>query len=98
MGLKIAQCNIRSLNTSNKLIEDMCGLQGISILSLTEIWHPDVSQLKFLHKWMWNVSIRTNREGGGAATIISPLIKSHPREDLNNPLLEAVWCEVYIEN
>ena len=98
MGLKIAQCNIRSLNTSNKLIEDMCGLQGISILSLTEIWHPDVSQLKFLHKWMWNVSIRTNREGGGAATIISPLIKSHPREDLNNPLLEAVWCEIYLEN
>ena len=90
MGLKLAQCNIRSLNTSSKLIEDMCRLQEISILSLTEIWHPDVSQLKFLHKWMWNVSVRVSKEGGGAATLINPMIKSHPRKDLNNPLLEAV--------
>ena len=76
----------------------MCKVQGIGILSLTEIWHPEVSQLKFLHNWTWNMSIRANREGGGAATIVNPKIKSHPREELNNPQLEAVWCEIYVEN
>ena len=98
MVIKVAQCNIRSLNTSGKIIEDLCKLQNIGILSLTEIWHPEVSQLKFLHTWLWNTSIRVNREGGGAATIINPMIKSYPRKDLNNPLLEAVWCEIYVEN
>ena len=90
MVLKVAQCNIRSLNTSGDLIEDMCKIQQISILSLTEIWHPEVSQLKFLQTWTWNTSIRENREGGGAATIINPLIKTHAREDLNDPLIESV--------
>ena len=98
MGIKVAQCNIRSLNTSSKLVEDMCRLQEISILSLTEIWHPEVTTLKFLHKWIWNVSIRSNREGGGAATIINPKIKTYPREDLNDPDLEAVWCDIYLQN
>ena len=98
MVIKVAQCNIRSLNTSSKLIEDLCKLQEISILSLTEIWHPDVSNLKFLHKWTWNVSIRNNREGGGAATLVSPQIKTVSREDLNNPSSELVWCEIYVEN
>ena len=98
MVIKVAQCNIRSLNTSSKLIEDMCKVQDISILSLTEIWHPEVSGLKFLHKWTWNVLIRVQREGGGAATIINPRIKSYPREDLNNPQLEAIWCDIYAEN
>ena len=89
MVVQVAQCNIRSLNTSSKQIEDLCKLKQISILSLTEIWHPEVSSLKFLHKWNWNVSVRVNKEGGGAATIINPLLKTHPRKDLNNPGLEA---------
>ena len=96
--LKVAQCNIRSLNTSSRLIEDMCKVQQVGILSLTEIWHPDVNNLNFLHKWIWNTSIRVDREGGGAATIINPQIKTHPREDLNDSLVEAVWCEVYLDN
>ena len=98
MVLRIAQCNIRSLNTSAKLIEDMCKVQQISILSLTEIWHPDVSNLRFLHKWTWNVSIRDHKEGGGAATLVNPQIKTHPRKDLNNRWLESTWCEIYVEN
>ena len=98
MVVQVAQCNIRSLNTSSKQIEDLCKLKQISILSLTEIWHPEVSSLKFLHKWNWNVSVRVNKEGGGAATIINPLLKTHPRKDLNNPGLEAAWCEIFVEN
>ena len=98
MVIRTAQCNIRSLNTSSKLIEDMCKLQDISILSLSEIWHPDVSSLKFLHKWNWNMSIRARREGGGAAVLINPKIKTHPRKDINNPSVEAVWCEIYVKN
>ena len=97
MVIRVAQCNIRSLNTSSKLIEDVCQIQEIGVLSLTEIWHPEVSNLKFLQKWTWHASTRNNREGGGAATIINPQIKTHPRKDLNNPLLEMVWCEIYAE-
>ena len=98
MVVKVAQCNIRSLNTSSKLIEDLCKLRQIGVLSLTEIWHPEVTNLKFLHKWTWNVSIRNNKEGGGAATLVSPQIKTHPRKELNNPWLESVWCDIYFEN
>ena len=97
MVMRVAQCNIRSLNTSSGLIENVCKLQEIGILSLTEIWHPEITNLKFLHKWIWYTSIRNNREGGGAATIINPQIKTHPRKDLDNPLLELVWCEIYVE-
>ena len=67
-------------------------------MSLTEIWHPEVTSLKFLQKWIWNVSLRVNKEGGGAATLINPQIKTHPRKDLNDPQLEAVWCEIYVQN
>ena len=85
------------MNTSGQLVEDLCKLQQLSILSLTEIWHPDISNLKFLHKWTWNVSVRMDRGGGGAATLINPTVKTHPRKDLNDPMIEAVWCEIYVQ-
>ena len=95
---KVAQVNIRSLNTSTNLLEDLCLKANLGVISLTEIWHPDIRTLKFLQSWSWHKTERQSRQGGGAATIIHPLIKNISRKDLFNPQLEATWCEIYEGN
>ena len=96
--VNIAQCNIRSLNTSTKYVEDMCIKSNLSIICLSEIWHPNFKNLRFLHSWKWIKSERIEQQGGGVAIILHPSIKYIPRDDLKVPLLEAVWCEVVIDN
>ena len=92
------QCNIRSLNTSAKYIEDMSHKENVMVWALTEIWHPDYSKLKYLHQWKWYKNERDSREGGGAALIVHPRIKSWPRKDLSLEGVEGVWCEVSIRD
>ena len=63
--VKFIQSNVRSINTSKTYFEDLCSKNDISILCLTEIWHPDFEQLNVLHKWEWIVAERDGQEGGG---------------------------------
>ena len=95
--VKVLQSNIRSLNTSAKFVEDLIVKNNLNIISLTEIWHPDSANLKFLNKWTWYKTERKEQEGGGAALIVNPEVKSFPRKDLKNNNLEASWCEVIVE-
>ena len=92
----VGQCNIRSLNTSASFVENLCIKRNIGIPCLSEIWHPDVSKINVLNNWSWYTSIRESQEGGGAAIIVRPDIKSFKRPDLTVAGLEAIWCEVTI--
>ena len=92
---RIIQCNVRSLNTSCKYVEDLCLREDIQALCLTEIWHPDVENLNFLQKWDWKVSVRIYEEGGGTAIITRPDVKCVPRKDITGDV-EMSWCDVYI--
>ena len=92
------QGNVRSLNTSCKFVEDICVKDDIKVLCLSEIWHPDVNNINFLHQWEWYKSERTEPEGGGTALIIRPDIKSIPRKEICCDFVEMSWCEIFIEN
>ena len=94
---KFLQGNVRSLNTSCRFVEDICLKEQIKVLSLSEIWHPDVTNINFLHQWKWYKSVRVGQEGGGAAVIVCPDIKSVPRREITADV-EMVWCELYIRN
>ena len=94
----VAQCNIRSLNTSATFVENLCIKRDIGMLGLSEIWHPDVNRINVLNTWKWYTSTRVNREGGGAAIIVRPDLKSFERRDLTFIGIEAVWCEITIQN
>ena len=95
---KVNQCNIRSLNTSTKYVEDLTYKEDIKVWALTEIWHPDFTKLKYLHQWEWYKNERDEREGGGAALVIHPGMKSWKRDDLKIEGVEGVWCEVSISD
>ena len=71
--------------------------EQIKVLCLSEIWHPDVANIKFLHKWAWYKSVRTEQEGGGAAIIVRPDVKSVERPDITADV-EMSWCELYVQN
>ena len=94
---KFLQGNVRSLNTSCKFVEDICLKEKIKVLCLSEIWHPDVQNINFLLKWGWYKSVRVEKEGGGAAIIVRPDVKSVPRRDISAEV-EMTWCELYIQN
>ena len=96
--VKFIQCNVRSLNTSKSYFEDLCSKNDISILCLTEIWHPDFDGLNVLQKWKWVGVERLEQEGGGAAIILNPNVKYVPRQDLFNENLEAAWCELIVDD
>ena len=72
----VGQCNVRSLNTSASFVENLCIKRNIGILCLSEIWHPDVSKINVLNNLRWYTSIRGSQEGGGAAIIVKPDVKS----------------------
>ena len=42
--MEVGQCNIRSLNTSTKYIEDLVKKTNIRVFAFTEIWHPDANK------------------------------------------------------
>lgn len=91
----IGQCNIRSLNTSATFVENLCQKKDLGILALSEIWHPDYEKTNLLNSWIWYKSERKHREGGGAAIIVRPDVKSSPKEDLKCNGLEAAWCYLH---
>ena len=95
--MEVGQCNIRSLNTSTNYIEELVKKTNIRLLLFTEIWHIDENK-KLLSQWRWYKNERNDREGGGAAIVVHPSIKSWPRKDLEVELLESAWCEVSIDN
>ena len=95
--MEVGQCNIRSLNTSAKYIEDLVTKTNIRMLLFTEIWHPEAN-MQLLHSWRWYKHEREGREGGGAAIVVHPGIKSWPRKDLELQSLEASWCEISIND
>ena len=95
--MEVGQCNIRSLNTSTSYIEDLVNKTNIRLLLFTEIWHVDANK-KLLYHWRWYKNERIDREGGGAAIVVHPSIKSWPRKDLYKDHLESVWCEISIDN
>ncbi len=74
--MEFGQCNIRSLNTSTKYVEDLVRKTQIRMLAFTEIWHPDANT-NLLLGWRWYKNERKNREGGGAITISW---RTNPRE------------------
>ena len=90
------QCNVRSLNTSYTFVEDICKVLGTSVLCLTEIWHPNFEQLSLLKYWKWIVSVRGQAQGGGVAIVVNPGNKYIERKDIVDNRIEAVWCEVFI--
>ena len=91
----IGQCNIRSLNTSATFVENLCQKKDLGILALSEIWHPDYEKTNLLNSWIWYKSEREHREGGGAAIIFRPDVKSSPSEDLKCTCLEAALCYLH---
>ena len=95
--MEVGQCNIRSLNTSTKLIEDLVKKTQIRMLAFTEIWHPDANK-NLLSSWRWFKNERKEREGGGAAIVLHPSIKSWPRDDLKLEEVESAWCELSLNN
>ena len=95
--MEVGQCNIRSLNTSTTYIEDLVLKTNIRMLLFTEIWHLEANK-KLLSQWRWYKNEREGREGGGAAVVVHPSIKSWPRKDLQKEHLESVWCELSLEN
>ena len=95
---RVNQCNIRSLNTSTKYVENLSQRENIKVWALTEIWHPDYTKLNYLHQWKWYKNERDEREGGGAALAVHPGIKSWERKDLTVDGVEGVWCEVSISD
>ena len=95
--MEVGQCNIRSLNTSSTYIEDLVVKTNIRMLLFTEIWHVDANK-KLLSHWRWYKNERLDREGGGAAIVVHPSVKSWPREDLKRDNLESAWCEISIDN
>ena len=69
----------------------------IRMLLFTEIWHVDANH-NLLSQWRWYKNERTNREGGGAAIVVHPSVKSWPRKDLKRDGIESAWCEISIDN
>ena len=95
--MEVGQCNIRSLNTSRNYIENLVVKTNIRLLLFTEIWHPDAN-LNLLTQWRWYKNERVGREGGGAAIVVHPSVKSWPRKDLLKEGVESVWCELSLDN
>lgn len=65
---------------------------------LSDIWHPKVQKFRFLQSWKWIKSEKKDKEGGEIALIIKPNMKYVLRKDLEVPGIEAVYCEIVIEN
>ena len=95
--MEVGQCNIRSLKTSTKYIEDLVMKTDIRMLLFTEIWHVDANH-NLLSQWRWYKNERADREGGGAAIVVHPSVKSWPRKDLKRDDIESAWCEISIDN
>ena len=93
--MKLAQANIRSMNTSIDLVTEVCRKQNIDVFAISEIWHPKEKIDSIKNKWNWVASERKDRQGGGVALMVNKSVKMFVRKDLHSDILEAVWVNVY---
>ncbi|XP_035680054.1 uncharacterized protein LOC118418304 [Branchiostoma floridae] len=100
-NMKIAQANVRSINTTVAALDITCMKLGIKIMCLSEIWRPKdglLDKTQALKTWQWYTKIRQKgKSGGGVAIAAARDVKVMKREDMNNTAYEAVWCNIYIK-
>ena len=96
-GIKVAHHNIRSLPPKIDLLKIALNHKPIDILAINETWLDDTIRNDDINIPGYCTERRDrSRHGGGVLFYINETMNYKLREDLENPLIEAIWIELKI--
>ncbi len=95
--MKFLQINAGSLKTSHHLIRHYVDSKSLNVVSVSETWDVNKSQVISLKAFKTQYKPRhTNNIYGGVGLLHRPTIKLSHRKDLERQDLEVIWLETRV--